>query len=412
MTQTIFPQQFTIDTVANTAAIEISQNQHIPSGSSFAVISLRSLSDEFSSHVITRLESALLNAGKIKIVSRQRIEAVLQEQTFGLSGYIDDNSAQRIGHLLGANFVLAGNISKLGNKFSMDIQVMETETGLLIYSKIFEIASSELRDYERIVVEREREEQRERDRLAREEINRQREAENRIKALERKRKVDAFLADERRLWSVGARIGSPSLLPIVVGYAGLPVGTGILAYGIYDDSYFVFDLADYLFWIWVPSALSSGTLYILAATGVISWDWFSPFYPVFVPNVNFTLAPFPNSFLELGVDMSIGNPNGAAGNDYMSLFPYAHYNFGLPIDGISIGDEIAPYFGIGAGRMFTFIGSPERNNAYDGIHDTFAMDFVVGVKGINKFDIQGVFRYDFQGGYYFNIMFGYSHKFE
>jgi TolB-like protein len=384
--QLIFPQQFTLDTAANTAALEISQI--IPSESSFAVFSIRSLSDEFSLHIITRLESALLNTRKIRIVTRQRIETVMKEQNFGLSGYINDDSAQRFGHLLGARFVLAGNLAVLGNQYSLDIQVFETETGLLIYSKNFEIKNSELKKYEQIIAARERQEQlerkysiREEERRQREELRRQREEKNEFSKLERKEKWDDFwddtFTDEDRYWSTGVRIGSPMVFPFL-GY-----------------TYW------YTFWI-----------YGLWALDTQPWEtnWFGPFSPVLTLNANATLAPFPKSFFELGVDASLFNPNGVRGSDYMSLFPYAHYNFLF-----DLGDNpYFIYFGLGTGRMFTLIGSPERSVSYDTIHDTFALDIVLGVKRDldPRLEIQGIFRYDFQGGYYFNILFGWSYRFE
>ena len=38
------------------------------------------------------------------------------------------------------------------------------------------------------------------------------------------------------------------------------------------------------------------------------------------------------------------------------------------------------YFGDGTGRMFTLVGSPERTDFYNSIHDTFAMDLAIGFK--------------------------------
>jgi TolB-like protein len=376
ISQNIFSQQFTLDSATNMAVSELAQNQNILSQSSFAVVNISSLSYEFSLHIITRLESTLLNTGKFRIVSRQHIETVLHEQNFGLSDYVDENSAQRIGHLLGAKFVLAGKLSKLGNKYFLNFQVLETETGLLIYSKIFKLRNNELRDYERIVAEKKREEQRQRE----SELTRQKQEESRIKSQESKEKWASFFngsGDGIHYWSVGVRIGSPMIVPIL-GYT-------------YWYSLFLFLIDPQI--------------------GIGENNWFRPFSPVLTLNGNTTLAPFSNSYLELGFDFSLLNPEGVTGSDYASLYPYVHYNFLIPFD-----DSSFIYLGGGAGRTFTLAGSPERSSFPDLPHDAFAMDLVVGGKVWlwdkgNYIDGQVLFRYDFQKGYYWNLMLGLSHRF-
>jgi TolB-like protein len=63
----------------------------------------------------------------------------MNEQEFGLSGYVDDESAQRIGHLLGAKYVLSGEIINVDRMSILNIQAIETETAMLLYSNSFQI---------------------------------------------------------------------------------------------------------------------------------------------------------------------------------------------------------------------------------------------------------------------------------
>jgi hypothetical protein len=96
--------------------------------------------------------------------------------------------------------------------------------------------------------------------------------------------------------------------------------------------------------------------------------------------------------------MTLWSPQGVKGGDYISLYPYVHYNFFI---------DAFVYFGIGTGRMFTLMGSAGRSFSYDLIYDPLAFDLNVGLK-IHVVDLQGMFRYDFRGGYYFNVLLGYS----
>jgi TolB-like protein len=54
---------------------------------------------------------------------------------------VDDKSAQRIGHILGADYVLSGELINIDGKNILNIQVLEVETAKLLYSSSFEIES-------------------------------------------------------------------------------------------------------------------------------------------------------------------------------------------------------------------------------------------------------------------------------
>jgi TolB-like protein len=116
-----------------------------------AVIGINTQSSELSLQIVRMLESKLFRDQNFDLVSRNRIDAVLSEQEFGLSGYVDDYSAQRIGHILGAKYILTGEITKPETQFFLNIQILETENARLIYSNTFEIDKRELQNYREII---------------------------------------------------------------------------------------------------------------------------------------------------------------------------------------------------------------------------------------------------------------------
>ena len=231
----LFSQQFTINEATTNASQEIIQR--LPVGSSFAVINIESLSDDLSLHIIGLLETGLVHSERLQIVSRQRIQTVMDEQNFGMSGYVDDNTAQRIGRLLGARFVLTGEIIKPENRYFLNIQVLETETAIIMYSKSYEIRNSELRNYEQLILLKQRQERMEREQLIREEERRQRDEINRINALERKRNWDNFI----KAISPNLDFGNWSPVPPVsfeIGYnftPGMPLGFTFGTFGLYTS---------------------------------------------------------------------------------------------------------------------------------------------------------------------------------
>jgi TolB-like protein len=129
-------RQRSLENAAQTAAADISNRI---SNGTIAVVKIFTSSENLSLQVIRWLENRMVENRKLTIISRQQINTVLNEQEFGLSGYVDDESAQRIGHLLGAKYVLSGEIIIVNGISILNIQVIETETAMLIYSNSFQI---------------------------------------------------------------------------------------------------------------------------------------------------------------------------------------------------------------------------------------------------------------------------------
>jgi TolB-like protein len=129
--------RFSLENAAQTAAVDISNRMN--NNGTIAVVKIFSPNENLNLQLIRWLENRLVENRKLTIISRQQINAVLNEQEFGLSGYVDDESAQRIGHLLGAKYVLSGEIIIVNGISILNIQVIETETARLIYSNSFHI---------------------------------------------------------------------------------------------------------------------------------------------------------------------------------------------------------------------------------------------------------------------------------
>jgi len=107
--------------------------------------------------------------------------------------------------------------------------------------------------------------------------------------------------------------------------------------------------------------------------------------PWFVGTVSGTLAPFKNSFLDVGVD--IGLVSGLSNVDYYSFYPFIHYAVFVPFN-----ETGGWYAGAGVGYMlatYQLLGSSEINE------NIFAVDFSTGVIIINMFNISYTLRTDF-----------------
>ncbi len=60
------------------------------------------------------LTSQLVKSGKFRVIERQQLDKILQEQNLGLSGRVDPSTAARIGKILGVQLVVIGSVVEFG----------------------------------------------------------------------------------------------------------------------------------------------------------------------------------------------------------------------------------------------------------------------------------------------------------
>jgi TolB-like protein len=80
------------------------------------------------------LISDLAAVDTVKIVERERLQAVLDEQKLGQSGKIDNRTAARIGKLLGARYLVLGTYFDAVGAFRADARLVDVETGQIVKS--------------------------------------------------------------------------------------------------------------------------------------------------------------------------------------------------------------------------------------------------------------------------------------
>ncbi|MCG3118185.1 MAG: hypothetical protein ALAOOOJD_00348 [bacterium] len=79
---------------------------------------------------LTRVQSPLL------VVERQKLEMILQEQALGQTGALDEKTAQTVGQLVGAQFLLTGEISTTGARLRIDCHILKVATGQVRSEKV------------------------------------------------------------------------------------------------------------------------------------------------------------------------------------------------------------------------------------------------------------------------------------
>jgi TolB-like protein len=69
----------------------------------------------------------------IKVISRQQLDQIMEEQSFQLSDLVDENTQVEIGELLGADLILAGQLNWIDEETChINAQIIEVETGVVL----------------------------------------------------------------------------------------------------------------------------------------------------------------------------------------------------------------------------------------------------------------------------------------
>jgi hypothetical protein len=89
----------------------------------------------------TMIENLLEGDRNVTVVERHKIEYILREQDISLTGHVSDETAQRIGHLIGADSVIYGSLERgsMGIKHRMSITATVTESGKILQQKTYTV---------------------------------------------------------------------------------------------------------------------------------------------------------------------------------------------------------------------------------------------------------------------------------
>ena len=76
--------------------------------------------------------TALVREGRFRVVERGLLKKITTEHKLGASGLVDDNTATRIGKLLGVKVIISGSVLKLQNVLEINARIIDVETASII----------------------------------------------------------------------------------------------------------------------------------------------------------------------------------------------------------------------------------------------------------------------------------------
>ena len=92
------------------------------------------MSDSEAKTLTNKFRNEMAQTGKYSMVERSAMEQVLSEQRFSASDLADQDKAVELGRLLSASKVVVGDIGKVGRTYSIDVRMINVETGVRVRS--------------------------------------------------------------------------------------------------------------------------------------------------------------------------------------------------------------------------------------------------------------------------------------
>jgi TolB-like protein len=115
----------------------------LPEGSDIAVLDFKSDNQTLSSYIIEEMYDKLINGRKLSIMERSRTDTIKMEVGYQLSGEVDDNEIINIGHQLGADYVITGQIIFSGEAYRLRIFAIDVEKSRRVASSSLNIKSND-----------------------------------------------------------------------------------------------------------------------------------------------------------------------------------------------------------------------------------------------------------------------------
>jgi TolB-like protein len=78
------------------------------------------------------LITSLANTGRFEVVERSQLQKILKEQQLGISGVINQETAAKVGELLGVKVIVSGSVIQIGNTYDVNARLINVQDGSII----------------------------------------------------------------------------------------------------------------------------------------------------------------------------------------------------------------------------------------------------------------------------------------
>jgi len=103
-------------------------NERIPKGNKVVFLNVKSDWPDLSEYILSGLSENAVNDRVFSVVDRQQLDSIRAELNFQWSGEVSDKSAQEIGQMLGAQTIVSGAVTKLGDEYRIQVRAITVKT--------------------------------------------------------------------------------------------------------------------------------------------------------------------------------------------------------------------------------------------------------------------------------------------
>jgi hypothetical protein len=115
-----------LDTVIREASDYL--NRQLPVGNKLVILNIQSDFPALSEYIIDELIANTVNDRVFSVVDRQQLNTIRQELNFQLSGEVDDETAQALGRMAGAQIIVSGAVSRIGNMYRLRVRALKVQS--------------------------------------------------------------------------------------------------------------------------------------------------------------------------------------------------------------------------------------------------------------------------------------------
>ena len=80
--------------------------------------------------VAENLRTEIIQTGEFRVIERAALKKLFEEQQLQFSGAIDQESAVKVGKIAGAERLILGSVTKIGNTYTINIRFIDVETSV------------------------------------------------------------------------------------------------------------------------------------------------------------------------------------------------------------------------------------------------------------------------------------------
>ena len=103
-------------------------NKQLPKGNKLVILNIQSDFPALSEYIIDELIANTVNDQVFSVVDRRQLDTIRAELDFQMSGEVDDKTAQSVGQMAGAQIIVSGAVSRIGDLYRLRVRALSVQS--------------------------------------------------------------------------------------------------------------------------------------------------------------------------------------------------------------------------------------------------------------------------------------------